>query len=81
MWDLKFFSRASAKAERDLSSLYGVFFVCRIGDPSPPPQIKEISDLYRFDLTKLTSPGQNFTGAYCNVTPILKKILITTDLT
>ena len=78
MWDLKFFSRASAKAERDLSSLYGVFFVYRIGGP---PQIKEISDLYRFDLTKLTSPGQNFTGAYRNVTPLLKKILITTNLT
>ena len=75
-----FVSCASAKAERDLSNLYGVFFVCRIGGP---PRIKQISDLYRFELTNLTPPpSQNFTGAYHHVTPpLVKEILMTTDMT
>ena len=46
MNDMSFtiFSRASAKAERDLSSLYGM---CMFVDQNKtlPPQIKQISDL------------------------------------
>ena len=39
-------------------------------------------DDYRLDLTKKPPPNQNFTGAYYHVTPpLLKEILMTTDLT
>ena len=53
------FSRASAKAERDLSNLCSVFLYVELGGHLP---------------------GQDFTGAYHNVTPLLKKISITTDM-
>ena len=38
-------------------------------------------DDYRFDLIKKKTLNQNFMGANCNVTPpLLKEILMTTDL-
>ena len=55
------FSCASAKAERSLSSLYGVFLCVELGDPPHQnlteafryitPVLSDILDLYRFDLT------------------------------
>ena len=61
------FSRASAKAERDLSNLYGVFLCVELGDPPPPtPPGQDFKGLYqnatpllydcRFDMTKKTLP-------------------------
>ena len=58
-------SCTSAKAERSLSSLYGMFLCVELGDPPPPGQ--DFMGLYqnttpllydcRFDMTKKTPPG------------------------
>ena len=61
------FSRVSAKAERDLSNLYGVFLCVELGDPPSQdfmgPYQNATPILYdcRFDMTKKT-PQSNCHG-------------------
>ena len=47
------FSCASAKAERSLSSLYGVFLYVELGDPPPPTKISWVrtKTLHHFCMT------------------------------
>ena len=84
-----FFSRASAKAERDLSSLscmcvYVCVCVCVDQNKATPSPSKGNFDVYRFDLTKLTPPPAKISqiDAFHHITPsLLKEISMSTDLT
>ena len=77
------FSCASAKAERSLSSLYGMFLYVELGDPPPPgqdfmgPDQNATPLLYdsksAHDQKDPPSPAK-LMGAYGNATPILKPI-------
>ena len=75
------FSCASAKAERSLSSLYGVFLCVELGDPPSQdfmgPYQNATPLLYdcRFDMPKNTPPGQTVMGAYGHATPPLLKAI------
>ena len=40
-----------------------------------PPLLKAIFFDYRFDLTNLGHPRQNFMGTICHITPVLNDIL------
>ena len=62
------FSHTSAKAECDLSSLYGMFFVCRIGGPpgqdfmGPYQNATLLLYDFKFAMTKKTLPQLNCHG-------------------